>query len=184
MSAWIQPTARATEWPALAAVIAGLAGVSTVATYAGRWPVGLAGITAAALAAAIVAGLRDPAANLLSALPTSAAVRRARRLALLVPAGLAAWAAHVGSARLVEPATGWSFAPLIALIATAVAVTVWSPPGIGVAAGVAAPLAWVAAQRALGEPPGIAADLWFGWQEHPYVVTAAAVAALLIGRNR
>jgi hypothetical protein len=83
----------------------------------------------------------------------------------------------------VEPATGWSIGPLVALIATGIAVAVWSPPRIGVAAGVAAPLAWVAAQRALGEPE-IAADIWLGWQQHPYLVTVVALAALVIGRNR
>ena len=51
------------------------------------------------MAAAVVVGLRDRAANLLEAVPTSAEVRRARRLTLLVPVGIAVWLAYLWPAR-------------------------------------------------------------------------------------
>ena len=126
MAAWVWPTARSIDWAPLAVVSACLAGVTV---WLDRWPADLLGIAAAAVAAAQVAGLRDPAAALLSALPTSPAVRRARRLAMVVPVALAVWLATAGG-----PVLG-----LLALTAVGVAVSVRA----GVPLGVAAPLAWV-----------------------------------------
>ena len=88
---WSRPRGprRGSRWPAWPCA---WPGCPLVADGAGSWPVGLLGIAAAALAAAVVAGLRDPAAALLAAVPTSAAVRRARRLGAAGPgraAGLA-----------------------------------------------------------------------------------------------
>ena len=106
MTAWLVPTARATAWQPLAAVGVFLGVASALAAHAGRWPISLFGIAAAAVAAAVVVGLRDRAANLLAAVPTSAAVRRARRLALLVPVGTAVWLAYLWPAQALVPWPG------------------------------------------------------------------------------
>jgi hypothetical protein len=184
MTAWLVPTARATAWPPLAAVAVFLAVVSSSAANAGRWPLGLLGITAGAVAAAVVAGLRDPAAALLSAVPTSAAVRRVHRLALLVPAGTAVWLGHLWSGQPLAPGLGWPVAPLLALISCGVAVAVWAPARLGLTYGVAAPLVWAAASRAAGGLDKDVSEVLLAWQHHPWLVTVAAVAALLLGRNR
>ena len=130
------------------------------------------GIAAAGLAAAVVAGFRDPAASLLAAVPTSAAVRRARRLALLLPVQIAIWLAWLVVGQRWAP--GLAFGGLIALTAAAIAVTVWAPERIALAAGVAVPLGWVICARAGG----------FVWDQHSELVTIAALAALWTGRNR
>lgn len=133
MTAWVWPTARSISWAPLAVVAACLAAVTA---WLDRWPADLVGIAAAAVAAAQVAGLRDPAAALLSALPTSTGVRRARRLAMLVPVALAVWLTTASG-----PVAG-----LLALTAVGVAVSVRA----GVPLGVAVPLAWVVLAWAAG----------------------------------
>ena len=91
------------------------------------WPVGVLDVAAAGLAAAVVAGLRDPAAELLAAVPTSAAppprpaagAAGARRLAL--------WLGYLGAAHLWAPEMAWPIGPAVALMATGCAVAVWAP---------------------------------------------------------
>ena len=182
--AWLKPTARAVPWQPLAGVAGCLTAVCALALSTGRWPWGVLDIAAAGLAAAVAAGLHDPAANLLSAVPTSPARRRIRREALLVPAGVALWLAYLCVAHLVAPKVGWPVGPAVALIATGLAVVAWAPERFAVEAGVAAPLMWVALARAgvvLDEPY----SHWvFAFQHHPWIVTIAAAAALLMGRNR
>lgn len=126
MAAWLCPTMRSISWVPLATVSALLV---VLGVWLERWPEDLVGMAAAAVAAAIVAGLHDPAAALLSAMPTSAVVRQARRLVLLVPAALTVWLTTTGG-----PVLG-----VVALTAVGVAVSVRA----GVPLGVAAPLAWV-----------------------------------------
>jgi hypothetical protein len=164
MPAWLTPTVRSISWWPLATVAACIAATTAAAEYADRSAVDLVGVVAAALAAAVVIGLRDPAAALLSAVPTSLAVRRARRLALLVPVEVAVWMAAVDR----------SLGGLAALTAAGLAVAVWAPGSAGLAAGVAVPLAWVVAARAGG----------LAWDLHSQLVTVAALAALWTGRNR
>lgn len=181
--AWVVPTARAIPWTPLAGVAACLAATTAVAVHTGTWPLGILGIASAALAAALVAGLRDPAAALLAAVPTSPARRRARRQALLLPAGLAVWLLSVWAARQWEPAVGWPLGPLAALTATGFAVAAWVPDRISLEAGVAAPLLWYAAARAgdVGRNP---TEQFVAWQHSPWIVTTAALTALLIRRDR
>lgn len=133
MAAWVWPTARSISWAPLAVVAACLLGVTL---WVDRWPAELLGVAAAAVAAAQVAGLRDPAAALLSALPTSSAVRRARRLIMLVPIALGLWLATADG-----PVLG-----LLALTAVGVVVSVRA----GVPLGVAVPLAWAILAWAAG----------------------------------
>jgi hypothetical protein len=174
MPAWLSPTLRATSWCSLAAVAVCLAAATALSLQADTWPTGLLGVVAASVAAATVAGLRDPAAALLSAVPTSAAVRRVRRLVLLAPAALAGWLAWVGVGHHWVPALGWPVAGLAALTATGVAVAVWAPARLEAAAGAAVPLTWVVTARSGG----------FEWDQHSELVTAAAGAAIWMGRNR
>ncbi|MFC5177880.1 hypothetical protein [Nocardioides taihuensis] len=184
MNAWLAPTARATSWGALAVVGLAVAALGAGAAYDGRWPGGLLGVMAGVLAAAVVTGLRDPAENLLAAVPTSAAVRRARRLALLLPVAAVVWVAYLWPGHDLVPGLGWPLGPAAALVATGVAVCAWAPAGRGVAAGVAAPLLWVAAARVVGDTDGLAGDVLLAWQAHPWTVTAAATAALMTARDR
>ena len=172
MPVWLTPTVRSISWWPLAAVTACLAVITAVTYSADFWPVRPLSIAAAALAAAVVAGMRDPAASLLAAVPTSAAVRRARRLALLLPVELAVWVAWLGIGQRWD--AGWAFGGLVALTLVGLAVALWAPGPGGLAAGVAVPLAWVIAARA-GQ---------FAWDPHSEIVTIAAAAALWTGRNR
>ena len=126
MAAWLWPTVRSISWVPLVGVSTCL---GVLALWLNSWHQNLVGMAAGAVAGAVVAGLDDPAAALLSAVPTSAAVRRARRLVLLVPVAFAVWIATADG-----PILG-----LLALIAVGVGVSVRA----GVPLGVAVPLAWV-----------------------------------------
>lgn len=157
-TAWVVPTARSISWWPMAVVAVLLTGTTALADAT---PVNLVGVAAATLAAGVVVGLRDPAAALLAAMPTSAAVRRARRLVLLLPVELGvSWISGSN-----VPLGG-----LVALTTAGVAVAFWAGP----AAGIAVPLCWVVAARAGG----------FAWDQHLTLVTIAAAAALWTGRNR
>lgn len=182
-SAWLVPTARAIPWSPLAGVAACLAATTAVTAHTGTWPAGALGIAAAALAASVVAALRDPAAALLAAVPVSAARRRTSRQALTLPAGLVVWLLWLGASGRWDPDVGWPVAQPVALTAAGSAVAVWAPDRFAVAAGVSAPLVWYVVARAAG-PGGGPAGLLAAWQQHPWTVTAGAVVALLIGRNR
>jgi hypothetical protein len=182
--AWLAPTARAVPWQPLVGVALCMLGVVALATLRGSWPVGVLDVAAAGMAAAVVAGLRDPAADLLSAVPSSAARRRARRLLLLVPAGLGLWLTYLAAGNLVSPDLGWPLGPAVALVATGCAVAAWMPDRLAVEAGVAVPLLWVALARAAnGLDDSVPAALG-AYRDHAWIVTAAALAALLMGRNR
>ena len=151
MTAWLVPTARATAWQPMAAVGVFLGVVSALAAHTGRWPISLLGVAAAAVAAAVVVGLRDRAANLLAAVPTSAEVRRTRRLMLLVPVGIAVWLAYLWPAQALVPWLGWPVGPVLALISTAVAVAAIGPAG--------RPRRWASPYLSSGPPlPGPLAD--------------------------
>ena len=182
--AWLAPTARAVPWQPLAGVAVCLTAVCAFALARGSWPWGVLDVAAAGLAAAVAAGHHDPAANLLSAVPTSAARRRARREALLVPAGVALWMAYLTVGHVLTPDLGWPVGPAVALIATGLAVVAWAPERIAVEAGVVAPLMWVALARAGSGLDAQTSEVLFAFQHHPWIVTAAALAALLMGRNR
>jgi len=158
MTAIWWPTARAISWTPLAGVAACLLAVPLVVTD--PWPAALVGVAAAALAAAQVAAMHDPAAEILAAVPASAAVRRGRRLALLGPSGLAVWLATAGG-----PVIGQ-----LALLACGLAVALWC----GVAAGAAVPLGWAVVAWSSG----------WDWEVHPALMSAAAAVVIVQGRNR
>ena len=183
MTAWLVPTVRSTTWQPLVAVATCLGVVAALAAATGRWPLGLLWMVAGTVAAAVVAGLRDRSAALLSAVPTSAAVRRARRLALLAPVGVAAWLAYLWSGQVLVPGLGWPVGPVVALISSGVAAAVWAPRA-GLAVGVAVPLAWSAASRITQGLDKNVSEVLLAWQHHPWLVTVTAGAALLMGRER
>lgn len=182
--AWVAPTVRAVPWQPLGAVALCLAGVVLAATVRGSWPWGVLDVAAAGLAAAVVAGLRDPAADLLAALPTSAARRRTRRLLLLVPAGLGTWLAYLAVGNALTPELGWPVGPAVALVATGCAVATWAPARVAVEAGAAAPLLWMGVARATNGLPEPVTVLASGYEQHPWIVTLAALAVTWMGRNR
>ena len=183
MTAWLVPTARAIAWLPMAVVAVFLVVVSALAANTDRWPIGLFGLAASAVAAAVVIGLRDRAANLLAAVPTSAEVRRNRRLTLLVPPGISVWLAYLWSGQALVPWLGWPVGPVVALISTGVALAALAPRA-GLAVGVALPLAWTATAQAAGGLDDDVSFVLFAWHHHPWIVTLAAVAALLIGGDR
>jgi hypothetical protein len=142
----------------------------------------LLGLAAATVAAGALAGLHDPAAALLSALPTSTARRRAHRLALIVPASAVAWAGLLAAAHLDDGwSAGWPWGPLAALLMTGIAVATWAPDDWAVPAAVSVPLAWTVLDRVVGESDD--ASGWFAdwvlsaWNVHPWAVVACAGAA-------
>jgi hypothetical protein len=136
MKPWIRPTARSIAWTPLAGVGVCLAAAAALSSPAGPLTANMVGVAAAALAAAVVAGTHDPAAALLAAVPTSAATRQARRLAMLVPVGLGLWLATIGG----------SLPGLLALTVVGLAVSARA----GVPVGVVVPLAWTAVAWAAG----------------------------------
>lgn len=184
MSAWVVPTARAIDWLPLATAAGLLTGLSGLAAYTGHWPAAMLGVAAGALAAATVAGLRDPAAALTAALPTSATRRLARRLALLVPVAAASWLAVLWPGQTAVPDIGWPVAPLLALLATGVAVAELVPSPGALVLGAAVPLAWTAAARIGTHLDQQLAEVLLAWQHHPLIVITAAVAALVWKRTR
>lgn len=186
-TAWLAPTARAIEWAPLLAGTLALSALTVLSSATGWWPVALVGVCAAVLAAASVAGLHDRAGALLAAMPTSAAVRRAQRLALLAPVALAVWLGYLGTGQLATDGLGWPVAELLALLATGVAVHTWSPDRFAALAGVAAVLVWAGAaivpvglQRL--DPPLV--EVLLAWEHHPWVVALAALTITCTGRNR
>lgn len=182
---WAVPTVRATPVTPLFAATAVFLVVGALVELSGA-PVGrLLALAAAGAAAALVAGLHDPAAALLEAMPTSAARRRAHRLALLVPLAAALWLGLLATAHLADDWTsGWPLGPVTALAAVGVAVAVWAPPGSQAMWGAAAPMAWFALAQVAGTPSGWSEDALALWQTHPWTVTAAAVAAITLGARR
>jgi len=169
-TAWVRPTVRAVDWAPSAVAAGCLALLTTLTRWDDTWPAGLIGLAAASVAAGTVAGMRDPAANLMAAMPTSAAVRRAQRLTLLVPVGLGLWIAWIAVGHHWTPELGWPLLGLVALTTAGLAVSVWAPLPVAVAL----PLLWVVAARA-GE---------FDWELRPGLITVVALAVLWAGRDR
>lgn len=177
----VAPTARAVRWyplPAVAVVLALLA-VPTALTDRPADP--LFPLAAAALAAVVVSALDDPAAGLLSALPTPVMARRLIRLALVAAPALVVWTLLGGA--LDASSTATDVAPLLALLSIGVAVAVWTPWARSALVGAAAPVAWFVADR-IGADAGWFTDLAGLWHTDPWPVCAAAVLLVVAGRNR
>jgi hypothetical protein len=184
---------RATPWTPLLGATTALLVVGAALHVADQSPAEILVLAAAVMAAAVLAGLHDPAADLLEPLPVSAGWRRAHRLLLLAPAGLAAWLVLLRLGRLADP--GWSagllVGPLVALVCVGLAAATWARRELQATAAVAVPLGWFAlyevtsglTQDASGEL-GLIGDLLGAWLERPAGVTVLALAAMALGWRR
>ena len=172
------PTARAVRWAPGAGLAGLLVTAAVLARYAERPADVVLAISAAGLAATVVAGLQDPAAALLEALPVSAMRRRVLRLALVGAPALVVWWVidAMSTAQLAGPG------PLLALTATGVAVAVWAPPRRAVVLGACTPVAVFVLHQVV--PPGTAADVIAWWLTDPWWVLAAATLLCIAGRRR
>lgn len=182
----VRHTARAVTWSPLGGGV--VVGVGVIVAAAGASTDPLLGLAAATVAAGALAGLQDPAAALLAAVPTSPARRRAHRLALLIPATALAWVGLLLAARLDDGwQSGWPVGPLAALLMTGIAVATWAPAGWAVPAAVTVSLAWALLERVV--TPELAGG-WLTewvvsvWMVHPWAVVACAGAATAEGWRR
>lgn len=186
---WLVPTLRATAWSPLLAGAGGLLLVGAAIDASGASPEAVVGLASAGLAAALVAGLHDPAANTLGAVPISLSRRRLQRLVLLTPVAVASWIALLALARLGTPdwAAGWPVGPLVALAAAGLAVATWAPVDRQVPAGVALPLLWFMLHLVLVgtmPPDGVTGELLAAWRDRPWVVCGLALVAVGLGWRR
>lgn len=183
---WLPPTLRATCWSPLLLAAACLLAAGVLVRAAEASPTAFLSLAAAAVAASAVAGLQDPAAGLLAAVPTSPARRRAHRLLLLIPSVLLTWLGLIALARLISPqwTAGWWLGQTTALIALGVAGTIWGPGRHRLVAGVAAPLVCYAVAEQVRGASGPLAGFVTSWQTHPWMVTGLAAAAIALGRHR
>jgi hypothetical protein len=172
------PTARAVRWTPGVALSGLLVASAALARYADRPADVVLVIAAAGLAATVVAGLQDPAAVLLAAVPVSAMRQRLVRLAVVGTPALAVWWVldSLSTARISGPG------PLLALTATGVAVAVWAPPRRAVLLGAATPVALFALHQVA--PAGTASEMTAWWLTDPWWVLAAATLLCVAGRRR
>lgn len=184
--AWVRPTVRATPLAPLAVAAGSFLLIGALVRLADGSSGPFLPLAAAGMAAALVAGLHDPAASLLAAVPASPARRRAHRLAVLLPVGLLLWTWTLVAAHLAAPSggTGWPFGPVTALAATGLAVAVWAPPDARAGWGAGAVMLWFALSRIIGDVDGAAGTLIWAWETDSWVVVAAALAAIAAGGRR
>ena len=185
MSDWLIPTARATTWQPLAAVAGGLtltsAGRGRRRDMAGgtspyRVRRGRRGGGRRTARRGFRPVVRDADLGGDAARPTARPAAARRRSSI--------WLIYTVVGRQLEPGLGWYLGPVTALTGTGLAVAAWTPTENPVAAGVAVPLAWVAASQLLMGLDTAAADVLLVWQQHPWLVTVAAGTALLVRRER
>jgi hypothetical protein len=173
------PTARAVRWVPAASLAGVMVAAAALARYADRPADIVLAIAAAGLAATVVAGLHDPAAALLAAVPVSKMQRRVVRLVLLGLPALAVWwllATLTTSAEVSGPG------PLLALTACGVAIALWTPQRRAVLLGASTPVALFALHQVV--PPGTAADVLAWWVTDPWWVLAGATLLCIAGRRR
>jgi hypothetical protein len=164
----LRPTARAMPWsPVVAVAVTGLLAAWATGSLSGRTTM-IPVVVAGTLTTAATAILRDPADELLSAVPTSQTARRLLRAALVA---LVVVPVTLGVATL-TPGPGAGSATL-ALGLTGLAVATWLPGSrVLVASGV--PVCWVLAGLALHDRLGALGDAGVWWWTHPWLVAAAA----------
>jgi hypothetical protein len=173
------PTARAIRWVPAGSLAGLLVAAAVLAGSADRPADVLLAIAAAGLAATVVAGLHDPAAALLAAVPVSAMQRRVLRLALVGAPALAVW----GLLDSLSSAAPSGPGRLLALTATGVAVAVWAPPRHAVRLGASTPVVLVTLQQVV--PSGTAvAEVVAWWLTDTWWVLAVATVLCIAGRRR
>jgi hypothetical protein len=176
----VRLTARALDASALVAVAAGAAvTLSIVGFLDSSAVIPTARVCGGALAAAATMALRDPARDLLAAVPTSARLRLLLRGVVLVPVTLAA-ATLLGvlvHAWVGGPAV--EFAGLESVLAltcvgfAATAACARSNPGVAAEAGAIVALGWSTLPMLI---PNWGTELSALWLDHPTFVGAAALA--------
>ena len=173
-------TVRAVDLSALVFVTVAAAVVVTVVGAIDAAAVGpTAKACSGALAAAATVALRDPARDLLAAMPTSPRVRLLQRSALIVPAALVAAALVDALAR--RPVDGPVVAmadieSVLALVCVGVATTACCArrrPDAASSTGAAVALGWSTAATFL---PDRGAWWWSLWSTHPWAVVVVAAA--------
>lgn len=174
------PTARAVRWLPLAGVGVAMLVAATLADSAAGPVETVLLVCTAALAAAAVAALHDPAVTLLAAVPTSLVQRQALRLLLVGVPALVVWTAV---AELTSGATVEGLGRLLALTSTGLAVAVSvHPHARGVLVGASAPAAWFALDR-LAPLDGLPGDAAGWWRTDPWPVVAVMLLACVVRRR-
>lgn len=171
------PTARSIRWLPYIVLCVGLLAVALLAGSADGPVDAVLAVATAGLASAVVAGLHDPAADLLTAVPVSEMRRRALRLSLLGAPGLAVW---WGVTALADGSA--AVGPVVALTVSGVAVAVWVPVRRSVRCGAGAPLAWLLLDR-LAAGSGVLGDVAGWWRTDPWPVVAVALL-MCVARSR
>jgi hypothetical protein len=122
-----RPTSRATPLRPLVAVTSAMILIAIVTSWRSTSAPDVLGIGAGALAAAVALGLDDEANSMLRSSPTNACARLAHRLAILLPALLAATAALLVADRVlfVERSPMPPTSAFAALVAGGIAAEVW-----------------------------------------------------------
>jgi hypothetical protein len=189
----LAPTLRATPWTPLLGATTGVLAIGAALHASGGSSADILALSAAVMAAAVLAGLHDPAADLLEPLPVSAGWRRAHRLLLLAPAGLAAWVGLLALGRLADPdwSAGLPVGPLVALVSAGLAAATWARRELQATVAVAVPLGWFAlyevtsglTQDATGDLR-VVGDLLHAWLDRPTGVTVLALTAMALGWRR
>ncbi len=184
MESW-RPTLRATPLRPMVAVTAGLMAIAFVASWRSARAPDVFGVGIGALAAALVLGLDDEANTMLRSSPTSALVRLAHRLAILVPGLLAASATLIVADRFLfaERSPLPSASAFAALVATGIAVEVWfgrRRPEMAAEGAATFVMAWVLA-ASLVPDWWIVERLAVAWQLDAPWVLGASIALGLCG---
>lgn len=185
-----RPTLRATPLRPLVVVTGGLIVIAIVTSWRSARAPDLFGIGAAALAAAVALGLDDEANTMLRSSPTNALARLAHRLAILVPALLAATVTLLVANRTLfaERSSLPSASALAALVVAGIAVEVWwgrRRPETSAEGAATFVMAWVLAAS-------LVPDVWIlervarAWElDAPWVLVASVMVALAgtVGRE-
>lgn len=175
----VVPTARTVRWRPAAAVAGVLVLVAVLTSYDGRPADTVMALAATGLAAIVVAGLQDPAADLLAPLPVSTMRRRVLRLALVGGPAVGVWWLLTA---LTTTAGSSGPGPMLALAGCGVAVAVWAPPGRAVLIGACTPVALFTLQ--LAPTVGAVSEVLGWWRTDPWWVLCVALAVCVAGRRR
>jgi hypothetical protein len=174
------PTVRAITWAPVLAVSAALLGLAALLRASEARPGATLVLGAAAMAAAAMFALRDPAGALLAGVPTSPMARRLLRVGLVAAVALPSWLVVT----LVLPGDGTALAPALALTATGLAAATWLGASAAVGTAAAVPLLWAGAGETIGRLSWPVGDALSWWRTDPWYVVAVALVLLVVGRHR
>jgi hypothetical protein len=184
MESW-RPTIRATPLRPIGVVMIVMMAIGVIASWRSARAPDLMDVGAGALAAALALGLDDEANTMLRSSPTAALVRLAHRLAVLVPALVAATVALIVADRFLfaERSPLPSISSFAALVAAGIAVEVWwsrRRPETSAQGAATFVMAWVLAVS-------LVPDVWIlgrvalAWQRDAPWVLGASIALGLCG---